>query len=118
MKWLKDIDNSFDSLLTDCYRQREMEMERHINRIRCIGLIALFLFEIGISVKVQMFQYQHHVLAMQFHPECNNHEIARLRNAFGNECPLEPIEHEIEAQVKAWLFKQLDNWITSCLSIS
>lgn len=50
MKWLKDIDNSFDSLLTDCYRQREMEMERHINRIRCIGLIALFLFEIGISV--------------------------------------------------------------------
>ena len=46
MKWLKDIDNSFDWLLTDCYRQRDMGMERHINRIRCIGLIALFLFEI------------------------------------------------------------------------
>lgn len=67
--------------------------------------------------KVQMFQYHHHVLAMQFHPEWNNHEIAYLRNAFGSECPLEPIESEIEAQVKAWLFKQLDNWITSCLRI-
>lgn len=48
--------------------------------------------------KVQMFQYHHHVLAMQFHPEWSNHEIAHLRNAFGSECPLEPIESEIEAQ--------------------
>lgn len=57
MKWLKDIDSSFDSLLTDCYRQREMEMERHINKIRCVGLVALFLFEIIISIYARGFDW-------------------------------------------------------------
>lgn len=50
MKWLADIDNSFDSLLTDCYQQREMEMERHINRIRFFGLMALFLLEMTVGI--------------------------------------------------------------------
>lgn len=49
MKWLKDIDSSFDALLTDCYQQREMEMERHINQIRFFGLMALFVLELFIG---------------------------------------------------------------------
>ncbi len=50
MKWIKDIDNSFDALLTDCYQQREMEMEKHINKIRFFGLMALFLLELFVGV--------------------------------------------------------------------
>jgi len=50
MKWIKDIDNSFDALLTDCYQQREMEMEKHINNIRFFGLMALFLLELFVGV--------------------------------------------------------------------
>ncbi|KZN31626.1 adenylate/guanylate cyclase domain-containing protein [Pseudoalteromonas luteoviolacea] len=50
MKWLKDIDETFDALLTDCYQQREMEMELHINRIRFYGLMSLFLIELLIGL--------------------------------------------------------------------
>ncbi|MCF2859876.1 adenylate/guanylate cyclase domain-containing protein [Pseudoalteromonas sp. SMS1] len=50
MKWLKDIDETFDALLTDCYQQREMEMELHINRIRFYGLMSLFLLELFIGL--------------------------------------------------------------------
>ncbi|KZN44729.1 adenylate/guanylate cyclase domain-containing protein [Pseudoalteromonas luteoviolacea] len=50
MKWLKDIDETFDALLTDCYQQREMEMELHINRIRFYGLMSLFLIELFIGL--------------------------------------------------------------------
>ncbi|MBQ4834803.1 adenylate/guanylate cyclase domain-containing protein [Pseudoalteromonas luteoviolacea] len=50
MKWLKDIDESFDVLLTDCYQQREMEMEFHINQIRFVGLMSLFLLELFIGL--------------------------------------------------------------------
>lgn len=49
MKWLKDIDSSFDSLLTNCYQQREMEMELHINKLRFLGLMALFLLELVVG---------------------------------------------------------------------
>lgn len=55
MKWLKHIDDSFDSLLTDCYQQREMEMENHINKIRFFGLMALFLLELLVGVLNQGF---------------------------------------------------------------
>ncbi|MFY8299602.1 adenylate/guanylate cyclase domain-containing protein [Pseudoalteromonas sp. SS15] len=53
MKWLKHIDDSFDSLLTDCYQQREMEMENHINKIRFFGLMALFLLELLVGTLSQ-----------------------------------------------------------------
>ena len=49
MKWLRDIDNTFDSLLTECYEQREMEMEKHINEIRFFGLMALFILELMVG---------------------------------------------------------------------
>ncbi|WP_194868593.1 adenylate/guanylate cyclase domain-containing protein [Pseudoalteromonas sp. PPB1] len=50
MKWLKDIDSSFDKLLTDCYQRREMEMELHVNKLRFYGLIALFVTELVIGL--------------------------------------------------------------------
>ncbi|MBE1301153.1 MAG: hypothetical protein GJ680_14755 [Alteromonadaceae bacterium] len=50
MKWLRDIDNTFDSLLTECYEQREMEMEKHINEIRFFGLMALFILELMVGI--------------------------------------------------------------------
>ena len=53
MKWLKHIDDSFDALLTDCYQQREMEMENHINKIRFFGLMALFLLELLVGTLSQ-----------------------------------------------------------------
>lgn len=53
MKWLKHIDDSFDALLTDCYQQREMEMESHINKIRFFGLMALFLLELLVGTLSQ-----------------------------------------------------------------
>ncbi|TMO57187.1 adenylate/guanylate cyclase domain-containing protein [Pseudoalteromonas phenolica] len=53
MKWLKHIDDSFDALLTDCYQQREMEMENHINKIRFFGLMALFLLELLVGMMSQ-----------------------------------------------------------------
>ena len=53
MKWLKHIDDSFDALLTDCYQQREMEMEKHINKIRFFGLMALFLLELLVGTMSQ-----------------------------------------------------------------
>ena len=58
MKWLKDIDSSFDTLLTDCYQQREMEMEFHINKIRFVGLMALFALELFFGVLSQGFDIQ------------------------------------------------------------
>ena len=53
MKWLKHIDDSFDALLTDCYQQRAMEMENHINKIRFFGLMALFLLELLVGTLSQ-----------------------------------------------------------------
>ena len=53
MKWLRQIDDSFDALLTDCYQQREMEMENHINKIRFFGLMALFLLELLVGTLSQ-----------------------------------------------------------------
>ncbi|WP_125779233.1 adenylate/guanylate cyclase domain-containing protein [Pseudoalteromonas rubra] len=50
MKWLKDIDSSFDTLLTDCYQRREMDMERHVNKLRFFGLMALFVTELAIGL--------------------------------------------------------------------
>ncbi|MCO7189063.1 MULTISPECIES: adenylate/guanylate cyclase domain-containing protein [unclassified Pseudoalteromonas] len=50
MKWLKDIDSSFDKLLTDCYQRREMEMELHVNKLRFYGLMALFVTELVIGL--------------------------------------------------------------------
>lgn len=57
MRWLSDFDNSFDALLTESYRQREMDMEYHINRIRFAGLMVLFTLELGLSLAVRGLDY-------------------------------------------------------------
>lgn len=66
--------------------------------------------------KVQMFKYQHHVLATQFHPEWNNEAITQLQQAFGIDCPLNPIDEDIQARLQDWWFQQLDEWLTTSIN--
>ena len=60
--------------------------------------------------RVQMFSYQQHVLATQFHPEWNNCAIEQLQTVFGAECPLVKMEPERQ-EVQNWWFEQLSRWI-------
>ncbi|CCQ10063.1 GMP synthase-Glutamine amidotransferase domain [Pseudoalteromonas luteoviolacea B = ATCC 29581] len=60
---------------------------------------------------VQMFQYQQHVLATQFHPEWNNVAIRKLQGTFGHDCPLSEVELTLEKSIEKWWFKMLNDWI-------
>jgi GMP synthase (glutamine-hydrolysing) len=68
--------------------------------------------------KVQMFSYQQHVLATQFHPEWNNVEIEKLKHAFGDDCPLYKVDSKLEAGLQKWWFKQLDAWFIRAIGVA
>ncbi|GLP95175.1 type 1 glutamine amidotransferase [Paraferrimonas sedimenticola] len=61
----------------------------------------------------QMFGFDKHVLAFQFHPEWDNTSIESLQQAFGERCPIEIADESVQSRLRDWLYSELDAWWAS-----